>query len=67
MECAKRNGHRPIRYCADCVVNYHNETRGENHMLHTTIPSPWSMDLETQSYVVQAVIRSLFFIFIMII
>lgn len=26
-------------------------------MLHTTIPSPWSMDLETQSYMVEAVVR----------
>ncbi|GFV14035.1 protein unc-79 homolog [Trichonephila clavipes] len=59
IECAKRNNHRPIRYCAECVVVYHNEERGTNHMLHTTIPSPWSMDPETQSYMVEAVISLL--------
>ncbi|GFT07465.1 protein unc-79 homolog [Nephila pilipes] len=59
IECAKRNNHRPIRYCAECVVTYHNEERGTNHMLHTTIPSPWSMDPETQSYMVEAVISLL--------
>ncbi|XP_035227755.1 protein unc-79 homolog isoform X3 [Stegodyphus dumicola] len=59
IECAKRNGHRPIRYCAQCVVTYHNEEQGVNHMIHTTIPSPWSMDLETQSYMVEAVISLL--------
>ncbi|KAF8766719.1 Protein unc-79 like protein [Argiope bruennichi] len=59
IECAKRNSHRPIRYCAECVLTYHNEEQGADHMLHTTIPSPWSMDLETQSYMVEAVVSLL--------
>ncbi|CAL1284324.1 unnamed protein product [Larinioides sclopetarius] len=59
IECAKRNSHRPIRYCAECVLTYHNEEQGGDHMLHTTIPSPWSMDLETQSYMVEAVVSLL--------
>ncbi|XP_054711004.1 protein unc-79 homolog [Uloborus diversus] len=59
IECAKRNGHRPVRYCSQCVGIYHNDQTGGDHMIHTTIPSPWTMDLETQSYMVEAVISLL--------
>nr|XP_042898256.1 protein unc-79 homolog isoform X2 [Parasteatoda tepidariorum] len=58
IECANRNGHRPIRYCAECIIG-HEQQWGDEHMLHTTIPSPWSMDLETQSYMVEAIVSLL--------
>ncbi|KAG8194067.1 hypothetical protein JTE90_003015 [Oedothorax gibbosus] len=57
--CARLNGHRPIRLCTDCMQLLHDDEKREEHMLHATIPSPWNMDPETQSYMVEAVVSLL--------
>ena len=59
------------RYCKSCHEIKHlqaPEPEAEDplymkavkkHMVHETIPSPWSMDFETQSYFVEAIISLL--------
>lgn len=58
VECARSNGNKPIKYCKDCHLMYHEKT-DDNHMVHGVIPSPWEVDLETQCYMVEAIISLL--------
>uniref|UniRef100_T1JB25 Protein unc-79 homolog n=1 Tax=Strigamia maritima TaxID=126957 RepID=T1JB25_STRMM len=59
VDCANYNGHRPIRYCSQCHSIRHNNRRGVGHIFHTTIISPWAMDPDMQSYMVEAVVSLL--------
>ncbi|XP_070377842.1 protein unc-79 homolog isoform X1 [Dermacentor albipictus] len=61
MECASFNGNRPIRYCGQCFQGKHagNNERASQHVALRPIPSPWSMDRETQLYFVEAIVSLL--------
>ncbi|XP_028968019.1 protein unc-79 homolog [Galendromus occidentalis] len=56
-ECASTNGNRPTRLCGLCTHLKHPV--GHNHVIHRNIPSPWSMDTETQMFFVEAVVSLL--------
>lgn len=58
-ECASYNGNHPIRYCAQCNGNRHNNRRGLDHIVHRNLPPAWQMDLEMQTYMVESVISLL--------
>ncbi|XP_067119858.1 protein unc-79 homolog isoform X2 [Centruroides vittatus] len=58
VECARSNGNKPIKYCKECHLMYHEKSE-ESHMVHGIIPSPWEVDLETQCYMVEAIISLL--------
>ena len=59
IECASYNGNRPIRYCNQCNKIRHNTRRGADHVIHSSLTSPWEMEPETQNYLVKAVISLL--------
>ncbi|KAK8720177.1 hypothetical protein OTU49_013532, partial [Cherax quadricarinatus] len=56
MECASYNGNKPIRYCTQCNNIRHNNRRGTDHVVHTTIGSPWAMDPQMQNYTIEAIV-----------
>ena len=56
-ECASYNGNHPIRYCLQCHNIRHNNRRGNDHIYHTALPQISKMDRQTQTYIVQAIIR----------
>lgn len=73
-ECTVFNCNKPIRYCAKCHEEKHSPTPvattpGKNnhllqlppykHVVHNPIDSPWQVDSETQSYVIEAIISLL--------
>lgn len=58
-ECASYNGNHPIRYCQQCHSNRHNNHRGVDHIVHKSLPITWSMDLEMQNYMLEAIISLL--------
>jgi len=58
-ECVNYNCNKPIRYCSLCDQTKHSSADGSQHIVHRIIPSPWKMDLETQSYFVEAIISLL--------
>ncbi|XP_063709308.1 protein unc-79 homolog isoform X4 [Culicoides brevitarsis] len=59
QECASYNGNHPIRYCAQCHGNRHNNRRGGDHIVHKSLPSAWLMDPEMQTYMIESVISLL--------
>lgn len=59
MECASYNGNHPIRYCTQCHNNRHNSRRGNDHIVHRSLPITWQMDAEMQTYMVEAIISLL--------
>ncbi|XP_069937362.1 protein unc-79 homolog isoform X2 [Cherax quadricarinatus] len=59
MECASYNGNKPIRYCTQCNNIRHNNRRGTDHVVHTTIGSPWAMDPQMQNYTIEAIVSLL--------
>ncbi|CAM1320186.1 UNC79 (predicted) [Pycnogonum litorale] len=59
LECASYNGNRPIRYCLQCNGIRHNNRRGGDHVVHADVPTPWSVDCEMQSYMVEAIVSLL--------
>ncbi|CAN8031368.1 unnamed protein product, partial [Ixodes persulcatus] len=61
MECASYNGNKPIRYCNPCFQARHSGSneRASQHVALRPIPSPWSMDRETQLYFVEAIVSLL--------
>ncbi|KAG9433958.1 protein unc-79 isoform X9 [Apis mellifera carnica] len=56
-ECASYNGNHPIRYCQKCHNNRHDKGRGEDHVYHTALPHISKLDSQTQTYMVQAIVR----------
>lgn len=56
-ECASYNGNHPIRYCQKCHTNRHDKGRGEDHVYHTALPHISKLDPQTQTYMVQAIVR----------
>ena len=61
QDCASFNGtdHRPTRYCKQCNKINHQSRLTMDHIIHSTLPSPWDMDQETQNYLVKAVVSLL--------
>ncbi|XP_042883659.1 protein unc-79 homolog isoform X4 [Penaeus japonicus] len=59
MECASYNSNRPIRYCSQCNNIRHNNRRGTDHVVHTTIGSPWAMDPQMQNFTIEAIVSLL--------
>ncbi|XP_064117132.1 protein unc-79 homolog isoform X3 [Macrobrachium nipponense] len=59
MECASYNSNRPIRYCSQCNNIRHNNRRGTDHIVHTTIGSPWEMDPQMQNFTIEAIVSLL--------
>ncbi|KAG7162816.1 unc-79-like 2 [Homarus americanus] len=59
MECASYNGNKPIRYCSQCNNIRHNNRRGTDHIVHTTIGSPWAMEPQMQNYTIEAIVSLL--------
>ncbi|RWS30132.1 protein unc-79-like protein [Leptotrombidium deliense] len=59
IECANYNSNKPVRYCQQCDETKHSTEEGKKHVVQKTIPSPWSMDSETLSYFVEAIISLL--------
>ncbi|KAG0705547.1 Protein unc-79 [Chionoecetes opilio] len=59
MECASYNTNRPIRYCSQCNNIRHNNRRGTDHIVHTTIGSPWAMEPQMQNYTIEAIVSLL--------
>lgn len=57
MECASYNINRPIRYCSQCNNIRHNNRRGTDHIVHTTIGSPWGMEPQMQNFTIEAIVR----------
>lgn len=57
MECASYNINRPIRYCSQCNNIRHNNRRGTDHIVHTTIGSPWVMEPQMQNFTIEAIVR----------
>lgn len=57
MECASYNSNRPIRYCSQCNNIRHNNRRGTDHIVHTTIGSPWAMESQMQNFTIEAIVR----------
>ncbi|KAJ9597430.1 hypothetical protein L9F63_011724, partial [Diploptera punctata] len=58
-ECASYNGNHPIRYCQQCHNIRHNNRRGGDHIVHTSLPQLWDMDAEVQTYMVEAIVSLL--------
>jgi hypothetical protein len=56
-ECASFNGNHPIRYCQQCHNIRHNNRRGGDHIVHTSLPQLWDMDAEVQIYMVESIVR----------
>jgi len=56
-ECASYNGNHPIRYCLQCHNIRHNNRRGGDHIVHTSLPQLWDMDAEMQTYMVESIVR----------
>ncbi|XP_050714372.1 protein unc-79 homolog isoform X4 [Eriocheir sinensis] len=59
MECASYNTNRPIRYCSQCNNIRHNNRRGTDHIVHTTIGSPWVMEPQMQNFTIEAIVSLL--------
>uniref|UniRef100_A0A0P4WEN1 Protein unc-79 homolog n=3 Tax=Scylla olivacea TaxID=85551 RepID=A0A0P4WEN1_SCYOL len=59
MECASYNINRPIRYCSQCNNIRHNNRRGTDHIVHTTIGSPWAMEPQMQNFTIEAIVSLL--------
>ncbi|KAK7086039.1 Protein unc-79, partial [Halocaridina rubra] len=59
MECASYNSNRPIRYCCQCNNIRHNNRRGLDHIVHTTIGSPWAMEPQMQNFTIEAIVSLL--------
>nr|XP_045612898.1 protein unc-79 homolog isoform X4 [Procambarus clarkii] len=59
MECASYNSNKPIRYCSQCNNIRHNNRRGTDHVVHTTIASPWTMEPQMQNYIIEAIVSLL--------
>lgn len=67
IECANYNVNKPVRYCKPCHVEKHVcddydpllKIKPIKHIVHETIPSPWTMASECQIYFVEAVVRLL--------
>ncbi|XP_071543773.1 protein unc-79 homolog isoform X4 [Panulirus ornatus] len=59
MECASYNSNRPIRYCSQCNNIRHNNRRGTDHVVHTTVRSPWTMEPQMQNFTIEAIISLL--------
>ncbi|XP_021924860.1 protein unc-79 homolog isoform X4 [Zootermopsis nevadensis] len=58
-ECASYNGNHPIRYCQQCHNIRHNNRRGGDHIVHTSLPQLWDMDAEVQTYMVESIVSLL--------
>lgn len=59
IECTNYNCNKPVRYCSQCNEEKHSKSESSNHIVHTIIPSPWDMDSETQTYLVEAIVSLL--------
>ncbi|XP_068237998.1 protein unc-79 homolog isoform X5 [Palaemon carinicauda] len=59
MECASYNSNRPIRYCSQCNNIRHNNRRGTDHIVHTTMGSPWLMEPQMQNFTIEAIVSLL--------
>ncbi|XP_076339617.1 UNC-79 domain-containing protein isoform X3 [Tachypleus tridentatus] len=59
IECSSYNGNHPIRYCIQCYNLRHKGKQGSDHVVHGEVPNPWTMDPETQSYMVEAIVSLL--------
>lgn len=57
LECASYNSNRPIRYCSQCNNIRHNNRRGTDHIVHTNISSPWTMEPQMQHFTIEAIVR----------
>uniref|UniRef100_T1KYI8 Uncharacterized protein n=1 Tax=Tetranychus urticae TaxID=32264 RepID=T1KYI8_TETUR len=58
-ECVNYNCNKPVRYCSLCDSSKHSSPESSDHVVHRTIPSPWKMDSETQSYFIEAIVNLL--------
>jgi len=66
-ECTSFNGNHPIRYCQSCHNHRHSKKKkyndpekdsdGSNHIYHTALPHISQLDSQTQTYMVQAIVR----------
>ncbi|CAL4145353.1 unnamed protein product, partial [Meganyctiphanes norvegica] len=56
VECASYNSQRPIRYCHQCLNIRHNNRRGIDHTVHSTVDSPWNMEPQMQNFTIEAII-----------
>ena len=67
IECANYHKHEPVRYCKACHEAKHlsEETdpllkmKSVRHIVHESIPCPWAMNSEHQSYFSEAIISLL--------
>ena len=67
VECANYHKHEPVRYCKECHEAKHLsedpdpllKIKGGRHVVHESIPSPWQMNSEQQSYFIEAIISLL--------
>ncbi|KAK3873352.1 hypothetical protein Pcinc_021639 [Petrolisthes cinctipes] len=59
LECASYNSNRPIRYCSQCNNIRHNNRRGTDHIVHTNISSPWTMEPQMQHFTIEAIVSLL--------
>nr|CAD7567208.1 unnamed protein product [Timema californicum] len=58
-ECASYNGNHPIRYCQQCHNIRHNNRRGGDHIVHTSLPQLGDMNAEMQTYMVESIVSLL--------
>ena len=56
-QCTNWNAKKPVRYCAECNRVKHGS--GSNHVVHNTLPSPWTMESESQNYLIEAIVSLL--------
>jgi hypothetical protein len=67
IECANYHHHEPVRYCKSCHESKHlaeqtdplMKIKNVRHVVHETIPTPWTMNCEHQSYFIEAIISLL--------
>ena len=57
LQCVALNGFRPVRYCQACHRRKHDSSDGLKHVFHVTVPDLWSCDPDTQSYLIEAIVR----------
>ena len=66
-ECTNYNVNKPVRYCKACHEARHINQPSDplmtkfttNHVIHESIPSPWTMEAEKQAYLVEAIVSLL--------
>ncbi|XP_052119474.1 protein unc-79 homolog isoform X4 [Frankliniella occidentalis] len=58
-DCINYNGNHPIRFCRQCHDNRHNNRRGVDHIVHSSLKQAWDMDEAMQSYLVESIVNLL--------